>query len=553
MYDLPNELTAEVGAELDEDDWLALRMTCQKFNDRFKEFHLNAKYQHRRVFLCRQGVQNLGLISEHPSGMNLRVQRLDVVLQSPFRLCSEPDMPLLVTKEDIPLAKRQLEIMAEEQEDGDLYAHDAIDFETEVGHVGYLLQHAMSNLPSLRSVFFTASRKSKSLSRSECNIFYPELDYGPGTRIPEAFIRSGMFELDDCSLDVSMGEWDKILPVVFSVPDSNLESLTWIQRAGSADLDSLGLFTCNIGSDFPGLRVLKVSIGAKSGYKEIELWRSKFRHWVGSIGSTVEELELDVSERQGSNRPEPWTPSINFLELPESHALSGLAKLNLCSFVLEAENLKSFLVRCKENLRELTLSRFTMQDPETGCFKLLKFLNDGFRLRLFKLEFQDGSSGRLVKKPTDYLLPSLSVRGDWSSSSTKCMVKGQYPKGGYSFEKYLKGELTTHDSPNEFWSSISNGLCINSKAIYEYNMVHFPTNLRTSYSGVDDDPYSVDGVDIDALIDADIDNHNYYDFDGEDVSLDDLYGDDYYYEDGGEDFYDGDYYGDFPGCQCCDR
>ncbi|KAF3194323.1 hypothetical protein TWF225_006872 [Orbilia oligospora] len=86
IFDLPNELMDEVGIDLDEDDWLALRMTCQKLNDRCREYHLNSKHTHRRVLLVQESMENLAKISQHSSKVNLRVQYLDISCLSPYSL-----------------------------------------------------------------------------------------------------------------------------------------------------------------------------------------------------------------------------------------------------------------------------------------------------------------------------------------------------------------------------------------------------------------------------------------------------------------------------------
>ncbi|KAF3181828.1 hypothetical protein TWF132_011638 [Orbilia oligospora] len=311
IFDLPNELMDEVGIDLDEDDWLALRMTCQKLNDRCREYHLNSKYTHRRVLLVQESMENLAKISQHSSKVNLRVQYLDISCLSPYSL--EPGFynynPWQGCRTS--LTDEELKMMAAVQK-FDREHHKQIEGLSPDPNIMIApLIQALQNLPNIQGICFNPGGQGTELTRPEWNLFYPSL---------------AIFRI-----------WTRYPKPSFS------------------------------------RRRINRSLG------------TKISQWVSSIGCDLEELDLELEYvvRLDDEFKE------EVITLPESRMFSSLRKLRLAGFKIDVENLKVFLIHCKQSLKEFTLDQLVTQDPEKDCFEVLKFLNDDFKLELFKLGLPD--------------------------------------------------------------------------------------------------------------------------------------------------------------------
>ncbi|KAF3226601.1 hypothetical protein TWF106_000340 [Orbilia oligospora] len=462
IFDLPNELMDEVGIDLDEDDWLALRMTCQELSEKCKEYHLNSKYTRRRVLLVQESIENLAKISQHSSGVNLRVRYLDISCLSPYAL------------EDGFYNYKPWDGRRNSLTDGELKMIAAVRKFSREHHkqiegvspdsnimIAPLIQ-ALPNLPNLQSICFNPGGQRTELTRPEWNLFYPSLEYGPGTRI-----NSGLRSTISMRTLPRMfyKGWDRMLPAICSVPTPSLRHLTWNHgHAYFITGDQPGLFTCEIGPVFPNLKVLKV-IFRFLGSGLIEVWMPKISQWLNSIGCNLEELELDLKYIA---RIDDEIKEV-VITLPESRMFSSLSKLRLVGFRIDVENLKVFLTHCKQSLKEFTLSRLAMQDPKEGCFEVLKFLSDDFKLKLFKLALQGHGRDFITKRETEYALPDLEAIGDWSSKSMICTVWGLDVEKHYCFSKHLGRELWAHNSPDVFWDSITEGIWVDREALGLYD------------------------------------------------------------------------------------
>lgn len=465
IFDLPNELVVEVGAKFDEDDWLALRMTCQTLNDQLREFHLNSKYKRRKVFLVRQSIENLVKISQHPSGMNLRVQHLEISCQSPYALEGYRRFGYNHTLLKSPsLKKNEINIMLESDRVAEQY-HTETDTNSEMHAINASLMKALSNLPNLEGFCFAAGERVAKLTRPEWNLFYPSLKLEPGMRFPEGLRMRKITDMRVSRVAVDQG-WNSILRTICSMskPKPSLRYLTWEHSTETFSINDASAFLgCTIKSVFPNLQILKVVLDFRTD--TTGSWRARFPQWLSSIGAALEELEIDFNE--DDNLDDELYQEI--IPLPEVHLLSGLRKLNLHGFRLDAENFIVFLAHCKGSLRELTLCRLAMPNAKENCFKILKFLNSGFKLRLFKLKLQDYGCDSLVSEVIEYLLPDLEIVGDWSLHSTVCKVEGWDPKIGWSLKKHLERELDAHNSPDKFWDSISDGLWVDSEILKSFS------------------------------------------------------------------------------------
>ncbi|KAF3138188.1 hypothetical protein TWF703_004717 [Orbilia oligospora] len=317
IFDLLNELMDEGGIDLNEDYWLALRMTCQKLNDKCREYHLNSKYTHRRALLVQESMENLAKISQHSSKVNLRVQYLDISCLSP-----------------------------------------------------YSLEHGFYNYNPWQG-------GRTSLTDEELKMM----------AAVQKFDREHHKQIEGPSPDPSI----MIAPLIQA-----LQNLPNLQE----ELD-LGL-------------------------------------------EYVVRLDDEFKEE--------------VITLPESRMFSSLRKLRLAGFKIDVENLKVFLIHCKQSLKEFTLDQLVTQDPEKDCFE---FLNDNFKLELFKIGFPDYPLGfddwEFDDEEFERQLPSLEALGNWSSKSMVCTIQGQSFGGDYYLEKHLWRELSTYDSPNRFWTSITEG------------------------------------------------------------------------------------------------
>ncbi|EGX48735.1 hypothetical protein AOL_s00079g374 [Orbilia oligospora ATCC 24927] len=462
IFDLPNELMDEVGIDLDEDDWLALRMTCQGLNEKCKEYHLNSKYSRRRVLLVQESMENLAKISQHPSGVNLRVRYLDISCLSPYSLERIFYHYLLWEEHCTSLADEELKMTAA------IRKFDRVDDEQIEGlspdsniMIAPLIR-ALPNLPNLQSICFNPAGQRAELTRPEWNLFHPSLGYRPGTRINSRLCRTvNMRTLPR----LFYKGWDKILPAICSIPTSSLRHLTWNHRHGYFIAeDRPGFFACEIGPVFPNLKVLRVIFRfLDSGL--IEVWMPKISQWLSSIGCNLEELELDLKY---ITRIDDEIKEV-VLTLPESRMFSSLRKLGLAGFKIDLENLKIFLTHCKQSLKEFTLSRLAMQDPKEDCFEILKFLSDDFKLKLFRLALQGHGRDFITKRKAEYALPDLEAIGDWSSKSMICTVRGLGVEKPYDFSKHLGRELWTHDSSDTFWNSITEGIWVDREALRFYD------------------------------------------------------------------------------------
>ncbi|KAF3313930.1 hypothetical protein TWF173_005523 [Orbilia oligospora] len=454
IFDLPNELMDEVGIDLDEDDWLALRMTCQKLNDKCREYHLNSKYTHRRVLLVQESMENLAKISQHSSKVNLRVQHLDISCLSPYSL--EPGFYNydLWQGHRTSLTDEELKMMAAIQK-FDREHHKQIEGLSPDPNIMIApLIQALQNLPNLQGIRFNPEGQQTELTRPEWHLFYPSLEYGPGTRTHSRLRNT--ISMRTLPRMFYQG-WDKILPAICSIPTSSLQHLTWNHGHGYFIVgDQPDFFTCEIGPAFPNLKVLKVELRfLDTGLTKV--WVPKIPQWLSSVGCNLEELDLDLEYvvRLHDEVKE------DVITLPEPRMFSSLRKLRLAGFKIDVENLKVFLTHCKRSLRGFTLNRLVTQDPEKDCFEVLKFLNDDFKLELFKLGLRDYHFGfddwEFDYEEFERQLPSLEALGDWSSNSMVCTVQGQSLGGDYYLEKHLGRELSTHDFPNSFWTSITEG------------------------------------------------------------------------------------------------
>ncbi|KAF3113762.1 hypothetical protein TWF706_009137 [Orbilia oligospora] len=376
IFDLLNELMDEGGIDLNEDYWLALRMTCQKLNDKCREYHLNPKYTHRRALLVQESMENLAKISQHSSKVNLRVQYLDISCLSPYSLEHGSYNYNPWQGGRTSLTDEELKMMAAVQK-FDREHHKQIEGPSPDPSIMIApLIQALQNLPNLQGICFNPGGQRIELTRPEWNLFHPSLEYGPGTQ-----------ELD------------------------------------------LGL-------------------------------------------EYVVRLDDEFKEE--------------VITLPESRMFSSLRKLRLAGFKIDVENLKVFLIHCKQSLKEFTLDQLVTQDPEKDCFE---FLNDNFKLELFKIGLPDYPLGfddwEFDDEEFERQLPSLEALGNWSSKSMVCTIQGQSFGGDYYLEKHLWRELSTYDSPNRFWTSITEGNTSGEIVIEENDggRFHFDSDDERYYSG----------------------------------------------------------------------
>ncbi|KAK6342157.1 hypothetical protein TWF730_001636 [Orbilia blumenaviensis] len=477
IADLPTEMVNEIGTDFEEDDWLALRMTCQKFNSKFRDFHLDSKYTRLRVFLVRQSTRNLVRISEHPSEVNLRVRRLEISFRSPY-------MPERIF--DITYSARAMRIspdrggnigskdkgrrmMSEIKRLASRRRVDSGHMAPEIEAMRLDLLTALSKLPNLQGVRFAAGASDTTLTRSELNLFYPSLQLVPGTRIPisnhvSTKVQMGVYE------EMVLQGWNDALSAICATPRPSLQYITWLQIKNNSVSNHLADFP-KAGSAFPNLRVLDVAFYPGQGWGK--LWGLRFSRWLSSIGPALEELRVIVQGGFERNNQEP-------IQLPENHELFNLAKLYFSGFPLNPDNLEAFLSHCKGALTELTIARGDMKDPKNGWFKIMKVLNSDFKLQLFQLQ-PDSHVSRVFElsdddvsldglEPTEpeYLLPNLKVVGGWSSTSTLWQATCWTSGSEFVVCKHFGLALDNQSSPDEFWGLISERRWTDSEILKDY-------------------------------------------------------------------------------------
>ncbi|KAK6496120.1 hypothetical protein TWF481_002143 [Arthrobotrys musiformis] len=523
LFDLPNELIDEIGAQFDEDDWLALRMTSHQLNAKFREYHLDSKYSHRRVFVIRHSIENLVKIAQHPSGVNLRVRHLEISFMSPYLSkfadltksvlqsydTEECEAPSNVRYGDMGSKSDLASILLEMKQRADQNHTRKNEIPLEITFIQTSLKEALLDLPNLEGICFRLDSEKLELTRSELNLFYPCLNSMPGNRFPGRFYADRLSCIDTF-IDMACEGWNCILSTTCAVPKPSLHYFTLDQKYSIYSCTEGSIFPMK--SAFPNLKVLKVALDVTRGLNES--WETEFPEWVGSANTKIEELDLEFSGGL-------LDIQLKTLPFPEIHTLPGLKRLSLEYLRLDADKFGSFLSYSQGSLRELTLRYIAVQDPKDSCFSIIKILNNGFRLRLFELvlegygygpvlDFPDDSESDAETNMPEYLLPNIRVVGDWSSNSTFCEVKGWAPLKNYSLKKDLREEISKHDSPDEFWNSITDGNWADSDVLESYVQVSDSDSDPSisdesmegmGWPGYDGDLYTDDGDDADIIYD----------------------------------------------------
>ncbi|KAK6502602.1 hypothetical protein TWF506_003182 [Arthrobotrys conoides] len=458
LHSLPPELVDEIVNHLDEDEHLALRLTCKDLNFKTHEAHLESKYRMRRVFFVPAGLDNILKISRHPSGVNKRVKHIIFSGTSPYYQAHVTHMrhsplPTIATEStDSVLSK--LELVAH----SDLLELQEIN-RPESGEDTSTLTLAFMNLPGLQSITFQTQLEKPHLSRSEINLFYPSLGLKPGTLIPRdlANIVNNKFErhwgLKNC--------WHKVMSAAVTAGVNSITSIQNTQVWDESGRDiPLNYFLpaqprrlTRLRALFTNLRVLDLGLGSYGSSNTTSLKR--VTPWLEAVGTRLEVLKLrlvKISQGIATAR------AINILTLP---MLSFLKTIVLKNFSFEVENFKAAIYKCQDTLIDLKISNCDFRDNKDDWFAIFHVLRDRVKgLRSFTLEGWTGSWDVGDEDAPDYVLPDyLSIEGLWALESTECMVRLDFvDASSIIVSRRINQELHAHGGADGFWDSITDGL-----------------------------------------------------------------------------------------------
>ncbi|KAK6496124.1 hypothetical protein TWF481_002147 [Arthrobotrys musiformis] len=455
----------------EEDDFLALRMTCHSFNTNFREAHHKSIYSVRRLFYCLESFENLLKVSRHPSGMNKYVRRIEISASTPYdyiargsqfvdRVDANPNGEF----DDIRDTILQIADISH------IKTKEAAKFRKS-GEVVAFLTLALAGFPKLQSIYMERNLQSgnfKRFSRSELNLFFPTV----GFSFEKGLRRTLMtFQLNST---YSRGTW-----LLGSEPSSvyfwNLPVSSLI-LSGASDLESLtcGHKNCNFKMDvfdvspnrlsqmtttLGNLRILKLQLGGirRPEPEEETRLNTKFSDWLETIGSNIQVLELERNALEYHYGP--------VLILPTKTGLPKLTKLTLNDTLISRSNLEQFLDTCKTQLEYIKIHKLIFQNGEVESLQwylLLQYLKENCP-RLREACFQPSSFEDLKVVSTfhqfDQLIPDLSAKTTERSIFDGCGWKVSYfatcARPLFEEVRPVGDALSLFQDAEAFWNSIT--------------------------------------------------------------------------------------------------
>ncbi|KAK6506869.1 hypothetical protein TWF481_005329 [Arthrobotrys musiformis] len=381
---LSTELVFQIIEYLDdEDDLLALRMTCKNLNLLTKEAHLKSIYESRRVYLVPASLENMVRIAR--SDMNTRVHNLEISSDLLYPTTYGEDTSLDTEDTSLPL------------HDPTATFHTILDTaRTEIPKINLLRNNDIygstiftlifSNLPRLRSIVFTSRAYVYGLAmltRSEFNLIYPSLGMTPGTRIPKGILESWSAGDESGSrIQFDNGEYREIiLTAAFITSPPHLEKINDIdmfEKPMSIErFATLPILQPPRSLQYMKLRALDICFGYSNTFNHNSSLNSlgvsleqAFHTCLCTIGTVLEELGLHYIKE---DREMDILPK----------ALPKLRKLTLRGYSIEKNPWEATLTTCP-NLGFIRLIFCKLRDsviPSLHCLGLRE--PEGMRERNF--------------------------------------------------------------------------------------------------------------------------------------------------------------------------
>ncbi|EPS35384.1 hypothetical protein H072_11241 [Dactylellina haptotyla CBS 200.50] len=468
LLSLPLELLEAISKDLDEDDLLALRMTCNLLNTKARELHLDSIYNRRRVYFVPTSIENLLKIAD--SDMNTRVRQIVISSVTPYEF--DPLDRETMDEKNWNIAEQALNVIHSEE------SYQFVESESrrlaEFDEAGPSLSMAFSKLPNLRTIEFEripmdSSTGFQDFKRSELNLFYPAIGLSPGSRMVRGLEGESIFR--PCW---QVYEDPRFIPVVlYAAKLSDFPHLEIIKDCPPSRGIPLKWF--NISSktraayhrSFRNLRTLELTInyekelsagGGLMPYRTIQL-NKLFCEWLEGFGSNLKTLRLYIFEQNGP-APMPF-------DLPTETGLPNLKSFILSSSVMSFENITKFLGHCKANLEVLKFSDCLFGDPNEDWFQLLQYLKRDFtKLQHFSYILFENYDAYKWIDDLSYVVPTcLTINGSLKKEKTECDIilgsrvisPNTYLGWRIEDKKFISAELEAHSDAAGFWGSMTEG------------------------------------------------------------------------------------------------
>ncbi|KAF3933795.1 hypothetical protein ABW20_dc0103782 [Dactylellina cionopaga] len=466
IFSLSTELIVHLAKDLDEDDLLALRITCKELNFKTREVHLSSLYHTRSVYFVPASLENLLKVAKHPSDAKSRLRHI--------RIC--PSSPYINPERDV---RRKLEEQAKAENpvtvtgtgtDGPMpaglvlkmYEHSKSEWPA-VQHMrqwdlaANMLTVAFSHFPNIQTIELDW-KKNHRMTRSEFNLLYPSLGLVSGKRLPNDLVNA--ISIYMIPLDYKHGGyWNITLNAALITGLSHVEKISDIGLFG--DGVPLSWFSMpqsqlsKMKSNFSNLRILHLLVTTDGDRRHrgvrtttistaVPGTRHALCKWIEHVGTNVEELRLEdmtSAARYDDGCPLPSLPKLSTLELV------GVS--------LKAESFKELLNSCRMGLRDVTFSQCLLENPKDEWFGIIKDLSQCLLLRKFNVMMK----GQWRKEER---YPDIEIYGDWKSEKTVCQVMpgiqdrhDTYHRSIHILTKKLSKLLNDHEEAEQFWDSLT--------------------------------------------------------------------------------------------------
>ncbi|KAK6542426.1 hypothetical protein TWF694_006381 [Orbilia ellipsospora] len=474
LNDLPPEIFIRIGTFLDEDDLLAIRLTCKECNTKAHEAHLTAVFQCRRVYFAPASFGNLSKIGGHPSKANLRVRDIIISCSMPYQTCRDAIVGDTPASKNEKVGGGPRGVLSVVSDTSRRLIPDVEQMQATGDEVVRLAQ-AFAKLPNIRSIRIERD-DSLPLSRSELNLYFPDLKLTPGNRIPKEL---GEIRGEYIQYDAAVSFWD--IPVSAAIrAGSKLETLIDSHDPECPEGIPLDWFACSqtrleaFRDKWSCLRVLKFDVDASCALKnrseadsdsETESYPNKTRKpekeqlnsrnpafctWLESLMG-LEELELS------SNCLADAEDDYEAYILPTTTGLPNLKKLSLRIMKLDFRNLCNFLRFCKSTLCTLSISECSLENPVSSWFRLLKHIRTQCT-NIKVLSLSPSLRDYPQDKYSELYLPWIEARKNPVSRKLIATVGAREDnRTNYMLEKDLGRILDANFVPEEFWNSLTNG------------------------------------------------------------------------------------------------
>ncbi|KAF3901851.1 hypothetical protein AA313_de0209065 [Arthrobotrys entomopaga] len=473
LHDLPPEIFIRIGTFLDEDDLLAIRMTCKECNTKAHEAHLTAIFQCRRVYFAPASFDNLSKIGSHPSKANLRVRDIIISCSMPYQTCRDVNIEDGQAGGNIKIGGRPESSVISETSRRLIPDVDQMQATgDEISH----LARAFAKLPNIRSIRIERD-DSTPLSRSELNLYFPGLKLTPGKRIPKEM---GEVRGEYIQYDTAVSFWD--IPVSAAIQaGSKLEIITDSHDPECPEGIPLDWFQCSptrlnaFRKNWACLRVLKIDVDASCALKD----RSEADSDSESESHPGSKETKQRKEQLSSGSPAfcTWLESLKGLEelelssncladaeddyeayiLPTATGLPNLKRLNLKVMKLDFRNLCNFLGFCKNTLSALSIFECSLESPVSSWFRLLKHIRTKCT-KINVLSLSPSLRDYPQEKYSELYLPWIEAKKGPGSGTLTATVGAREGNGtNYMLTKDLGKILDANFVPEEFWNSLTNG------------------------------------------------------------------------------------------------